>query len=545
MTDKPTLDSFPEALRPIAEKVLSETPQGRIDAADATLLFETPHVLQLGRLAQWARHQRHGDTAFFNVNRHINPTNVCIYTYNCKFCSFAALKGEDHAWEMTHDEVYEHAAKQGGDAVTEFHIVGGLHPDLSHRLVPRDAARPQGAFPECVHLKAFTAIEIGWFAKLEKISIAEVLEAMRDAGLGSLPGGGAEIFHPEVREIICDGKLDADEWIEVHRIAHGMGIRSNCTMLYGHVEKPSTRSTTCMRLRDLQDETGGFNAFIPLAYHPENNYMGLKYHTTGLGRPAQHIAISRLVLDNIPHIKAYWIMISPSWPRWRSPSAPTTSTARSSRRRSTTWPAAEHRAAPGRAPSSSGSCARPASPGRARHALQPDRPVGPERASPRRAPDGFGRHSPFHYLAVDGPIGVGKTTLVEKLARRFEGVKILEDVNNPFLPDFYDDRPGSAFQTELYFLLSRYKQQQDIAQRDLFDRLMVADYTFPKNRIFAYLNLSDDELMLFDKLFTLLEPADPGARSGALPGRRRRHLHVEDQTPRARVRARHLARLPL
>ena len=164
-------------------------------------------------------------------------------------------------------------------------------------------------FPNA-HLKAFTAIEIGWFAKREKLSIEEMLRRMRDAGLGSLPGGGAEIFHPEVREIICDGKLDADEWIEVHRVAHRMGLRSNCTMLYGHVEQPDHKVDHLLRLRDLQDETGGFNAFIPLAYHPENNYLGLKYHTTGLD-DLRHIATARLVLDNIPHIKAYWVMVTP------------------------------------------------------------------------------------------------------------------------------------------------------------------------------------------------------------------------------------------
>jgi len=306
MTEKPTLSSFPAALRPTAEKVLSD---GRIDAADATLLFETPHVLHLGRLAGYVRHRMHGDTAFFNVNRHINPTNVCIYTYNCKFCSFAALKGEEHAWEMTHDQVYEHAAKQGGDKVTEFHIVGGLHPDLSLEWYLEMLRGLKERFPNA-HLKAFTAIEIGWFAQLEKMTIAEVLETMREAGLGSLPGGGAEIFHEDVREIICDGKLDTDEWLEVHRTAHRMGIRSNCTMLYGHVEKVEHKVDHLQRLRDLQDETGGFNAFIPLAYHPENNYMGLTYHTTG-SDDLRHLAVSRLFLDNIDHIKAYWIMISP------------------------------------------------------------------------------------------------------------------------------------------------------------------------------------------------------------------------------------------
>lgn len=299
-------ERFPKPLQELAAKV-----QGghRLDEADALLCLTTPDVLHLGRLANAVRRELHGDVAFFNVNRHINPTNVCVYTYDCKFCGFAALKGENHAWEMSHEEVYEHAAQQGGDAVTEFHIVGGLHPDLSLEWYCEMLRGLKERFPS-VHLKAFTAIEIGWFAQLEKISIEEVLERLRNAGLGSLPGGGAEIFHDEVREQICNGKLDAAEWIEVHRIAHGMGIPSNCTMLYGHVEKPEHKVDHLMRLRALQDQTGGFNCFIPLAYHPENNYMGLKYHTTGT-EDLRHLATSRLVLDNIPHLKAYWIMISP------------------------------------------------------------------------------------------------------------------------------------------------------------------------------------------------------------------------------------------
>jgi aminodeoxyfutalosine synthase len=299
-------ESFPESLRPLAAKVREGV---RLDEADAMLCFTTPDVLHLGRLANYVRTRLHGNTAYFNVNRHINPTNICVYTYNCKFCSFAALPGEAHAWQMSHEDVYRHAAEQGGNRVTEFHIVGGLHPELSLEWYCEMLRGLRERFPNA-HLKAFTAIEIGWFAKHEKISIEEVLTRLRAAGLGSLPGGGAEIFHPEVREIICDGKLDADEWIEVHRIAHGMGIKSNCTMLYGHVERAEHKVDHLMRLRALQDRTGGFNAFIPLAYHPENNYMGLRYHTTGVD-DLRHIATARLVLDNIPHIKAYWVMITP------------------------------------------------------------------------------------------------------------------------------------------------------------------------------------------------------------------------------------------
>ncbi len=299
-------ERFPEELRGLARKVRDGA---RLSGDDALLCFTTPHLLHLGRLADSVRRGRHGNTAYFNINRHINPTNICVYTYDCKFCSFAALPGEDHAWKMTHEEVYEHAAKQGGDRVTEFHIVGGLHPELSLDWYLEMMRGLKERFPS-VHLKAFTAIEIGWFAQHEKISIREVLERLREAGLGSLPGGGAEIFHSEVREIICNGKLDAAEWIEVHRTAHQMGIPSNATMLYGHVEKPEHKVDHLLRLRELQDDTGGFNTFIPLAYHPENNYMGLEYHTTGT-EDLRHLATSRLVLDNFPHIKAYWIMISP------------------------------------------------------------------------------------------------------------------------------------------------------------------------------------------------------------------------------------------
>jgi aminodeoxyfutalosine synthase len=306
MDDPIQPERFPRSLQDLAVKVRDGV---RLDEEDALLCFRTPHVLHLGRLADNVRRKRHGNIAYFNVNRHLNPTNICVYTYNCKFCSFAALPGEEHAWQMSHDEVYRHAAEQGGNEVTEFHIVGGLHPDLSLDWYLEMMRGLKDRFP-AAHLKAFTAIEIGWFAKQEKLSIEEVLLRLREAGLGSLPGGGAEIFDPEVRAVICDGKLDADEWLEVHRTAHEMGIRSNCTMLYGHIEKPEHRVDHLMKLRELQDYTGGFNAFIPLAYHPENNYLGLEYHTTGT-EDLRQIATSRLVLDNIDHIKAYWIMLTP------------------------------------------------------------------------------------------------------------------------------------------------------------------------------------------------------------------------------------------
>lgn len=297
---------FPSELRTLAAKVRDGV---RLDAEDALTCFTTPHLLPLGVLAHDVRTRMHGKTTYYNLNRHINPTNVCVYTYDCKFCSFAAMQGEDHAWEMSHDDVYEHAARQGGNEVTEFHIVGGVHPTLKLSWYLEMMRGLKERFPR-VHQKAFTAIEIGWFAAQEKMTIEEVLIEMRDAGLGSLPGGGAEIFDTTVREEICNGKLDAEEWLEVHRVAHGLGISSNCTMLYGHVENAEHKVDHLLRLRDLQDETGGFNAFIPLAYHPENNYLGLQYHTTG-SADLQHMAASRLILDNIPHLKAYWVMLTP------------------------------------------------------------------------------------------------------------------------------------------------------------------------------------------------------------------------------------------
>ncbi len=297
---------FPSELRTLAAKVRDGV---RLDAEDALTCFTTPHLLPLGVLAHDVRTRLHGNTTYYNLNRHINPTNVCVYTYDCKFCSFAAMQGEDHAWEMSHDDVYEHAARQGGNEVTEFHIVGGVHPTLKLSWYLEMMRGLKERFPN-VHQKAFTAIEIGWFAAQEEMTIEEVLIAMRDAGLGSLPGGGAEIFDTEVREEICNGKLDAEEWLEVHRVAHGLGISSNCTMLYGHVENAEHKVDHLLRLRELQDETNGFNAFIPLAYHPENNYLGLQYHTTG-GADLQHMAASRLILDNIPHLKAYWVMLTP------------------------------------------------------------------------------------------------------------------------------------------------------------------------------------------------------------------------------------------
>jgi len=286
----------------------------RLTIDDGVVLYETPDIWTLCELANLARTRMHGRVAYYNVNRHLNPTNVCIYTYDCKFCSFAALKGEDHAWEMSHDEVYERAAQQGGNDVTEFHIVGGLHPHLPFDYYTGMLRAIREAAPT-LHIKAFTAVEIVHLARISKRGrqkyegLKAVLRDLVDAGLGSLPGGGAEVFDDRVHDEAFKGKIRAGTWLDVHRAAHELGINSNATMLYGHVETVPEKVDHLLRLRDLQDETGGFVNFIPLAFHPANTQMSELPETTGYA-DLRNIAVARLLLDNFDHIKAYWIMLS-------------------------------------------------------------------------------------------------------------------------------------------------------------------------------------------------------------------------------------------
>ncbi|MEZ5330983.1 MAG: aminofutalosine synthase MqnE [Thermoanaerobaculia bacterium] len=294
--------TFPAALRPIAEKVLAGE---RLDEAEALTCFTTADVLHLGRLAGSVRRRLHGDVAYFNVNRHINPTNICVYTYNCKFCGFAALPGEDHAWQMSHEEVWEHAAKQGGDKVTEFHIVGGLHPDLSLEWYLEMMRGLKERFPR-VHLKAFTAIEIGWFAQREKISIEEVLVRLREAGLGSLPGGGAEIFHLRGAEIICDGKLDSDE---DRGPSHGASAR-HPVQLHDALRARREAGAQGRPPAAPARPAGGDRRIQRL--HPARLPPGEQLHGPALPRGRGSIWPRRApILDNVPHLKAYWIMITP------------------------------------------------------------------------------------------------------------------------------------------------------------------------------------------------------------------------------------------
>jgi len=278
----------------------------RLSFDDGLALEATRDIFTVGELANLVRERKNGDTTFYNVNTHLNPTNVCVY--RCSFCSFRSdLKGPT-AYVMTDEQIVGRAREATERGCTELHIVGGLHHQLPYEWYLGIIANIHREFP-ALHLKAWTAVEWDWFEKLTKRSTRELLSEMRDAGLGSLPGGGAEIFHPDVRSKICDYKADADQWLHVHRTWHELGGKSNATMLYGHIEKPEHRIDHMMRLRGLQDETGGFQTFIPLAFHPSNNPLGKDIAKPSGIMDLKVMAIARLMLDNFPHIKAYWQML--------------------------------------------------------------------------------------------------------------------------------------------------------------------------------------------------------------------------------------------
>jgi aminodeoxyfutalosine synthase len=279
----------------------------RLSYEDGVAMFRSPDILALGYMANLARERMHGDVTFFNVNRHINPTDVCVAA--CRLCAFGKRAKDPTAYTMSLEQVWEIAGKGYAEAVTEFHIVGGLHPELSLDWFCTMIAGLKERYPG-VHLKAFTMVEVAYFAKRARISIRETLERLKAAGIDSMPGGGAEIFSERVRRIICDHKIDGDEWLETARIAHEIGLKSNCTMLYGHLETAEDRADHLVKLRSLQDETNGFVTFIPLAFHPANTALAHLPRTSGFDDIKQ-IAVSRLMLDNIPHIKAYWIMMTP------------------------------------------------------------------------------------------------------------------------------------------------------------------------------------------------------------------------------------------
>ncbi|MGA3072428.1 MAG: aminofutalosine synthase MqnE [Bryobacteraceae bacterium] len=291
-------------LRPIREKVESGQ---RLSYEDGVALYRTSDILSVGYMANLVRERLHGQVTYFNVNRHINPTDVCVAS--CRLCAFGKRAKDPKAYTMSLEEVWCRAGEGWSEAVTEFHIVGGLHPELTLDWYCEMLRGLKTRFPQ-VHLKAFTMVEVAYLAQRGKVSVREVLERLRDAGMDSLPGGGAEIFCDRVRRIICDHKITGEQWIETARIAHSLGLHSNCTMLYGHIENAEDRADHLVKLRALQDETGGFVTFIPLAFHPDNTPLQHIPKTTGF-TDIKNIAVARLMLDNIAHIKAYWVMMTP------------------------------------------------------------------------------------------------------------------------------------------------------------------------------------------------------------------------------------------
>jgi aminodeoxyfutalosine synthase len=277
----------------------------RLSREDGIALMESNELIRIGQLANTVKKKISGDYAYFNVNRHINLTNICIS--RCKFCAFSRNKTDPDAYAMSVDDVLQVARPARDLGITEFHIVSGLHPDLPFDYYLKVISSLKQEMPE-VHIKAFTAVEIDYFSKISHCPIQEVLSKLQKAGLGSLPGGGAEILHPRVRDLVCPKKASAGEWIEVMRTAHRLGLKSNATMLYGHIETIEERIDHLIALRDLQDETGGFQAFIPLPFHPQKTQLSDFRKPTAFEN-LKMLAVSRLMLDNFPHIKAYWIML--------------------------------------------------------------------------------------------------------------------------------------------------------------------------------------------------------------------------------------------
>ena len=299
------------ALSPIADKVEGGE---RLTQADGVALFSSGDIVGIGHMADAVNRARNGDLVTFAANHHINPTNICVLRKTCVFCSYARLPKEEGAYRYSMEQVYAEAATSNSTLTREFHIVGGLDMKAGLAYYQEMFRGLKERFPH-VHIKALTAVEVAHIARIEKMSVRDTLIALRDAGLDTMPGGGAEVFSPGVRATIADKKLSGEEYIMVHREAHRLGIRSNCTMLYGHVETFDDRMSHLQMLRDLQDETGGYLAYIPLAYHPDNNELGETLHRTGIATTGfddlKNLAIGRLFLDNFDHIKSHWIMVTP------------------------------------------------------------------------------------------------------------------------------------------------------------------------------------------------------------------------------------------
>jgi aminodeoxyfutalosine synthase len=299
------------AVRLVADKLGAGE---RLSQDDAVALYRTPDLSGLGYLADSVNRARNGDVVTFAANQHINPTNVCVLRKTCTFCGYARLPKEGGAYRYTLDQVLSEAAHAADGLTKEFHIVGGLDMQAGLDYYATMFKALKSNFPH-VHIKALTAVEIAHIARIEKMSWRDVLVVLRDAGLDTMPGGGAETFSAAVREQIAGKKLAGADYIGVHRTAHELGIRTNCTLLYGHVETMEDRAAHMQMLRDLQDETGGFLAFIPLAYHPDDNELGKQLNRLGVSSQGvddlKMLAVGRLFLDNFRHVKSHWIMVTP------------------------------------------------------------------------------------------------------------------------------------------------------------------------------------------------------------------------------------------
>ncbi|MDI6790707.1 MAG: aminofutalosine synthase MqnE [Thermodesulfobacteriota bacterium] len=279
----------------------------RLSFEDGLRLYQSNDILAIGALANTVRRRLNGDKAFYIYNQHINYSNICVN--RCRFCAFGKDKGDPAAYEMSTEEIVGKIQRRRHEPITEVHIVGGIHPDLPYRYYVEMIREIKKARPE-IHIHAFTAVEIAHLAKISGQTISDTLCDLRGTGLGSLPGGGAEVFSPRIRERLCPKKLSPEGWLEVAKTAHRLGIKSNATMLYGHIESAEERVGHLLALRRTQDETGGFMSFIPLAFHPRNTELSDLSNTTGFN-DLKNIAVARLLLDNFPHIKAYWVMIGP------------------------------------------------------------------------------------------------------------------------------------------------------------------------------------------------------------------------------------------
>ncbi len=298
-----TNTNLPEGFKKIAIKVKEGN---RITDEERVLLFEKGSLGFVGSLANYIREQKHGDRTYFNRNFHIEPTNICVFS--CKFCSYSRLYAHrEEGWELSIDDMLNKVKSYDGKPITEVHIVGGVHPKMDMKYFIELLQKIKAHRPD-LHIKAFTAVELDYMFRKAKLSIEEGMKQLHEAGLQSLPGGGAEIFHPEIRAQVCADKVSGEGWLHIHEAAHHLGMASNATMLYGHIEKYEHRIDHMRKLRDLQDKTNGFNTFLPLKFRNSNNDMSHVAEST-LVEDMRLYAIARIYLDNFPHLKAYWPML--------------------------------------------------------------------------------------------------------------------------------------------------------------------------------------------------------------------------------------------